>query len=53
MAREGQAMHLDEGLYVDFVAAMRVDTAGGTPHFPLSSNSLAPEPRGTFEPKGV
>jgi hypothetical protein len=29
-AREGRAVHLDEGLYADFVASIRVDTVSGT-----------------------
>jgi hypothetical protein len=48
-AREGQAMHLDEGLFVDFVEVMRVNTAGVTTHFPLSGISLAPA-GGILEP---
>jgi hypothetical protein len=44
-------MHLDEGLFVDFVEVMRVNTAGVTTHFPLSGISLAPEPGESLSPK--
>ncbi len=45
-------MHLDEGLFVDSVEVMRVDTAGVTTHFPLLGVSRA-RAGGTLEPKGV
>jgi hypothetical protein len=52
-AREGRAVHLDGGSYVDSVAVMRVDTAGVSTHFPLSSVSFCVRAGGTLEPKGV
>jgi hypothetical protein len=50
-AREGRVVHLDEGLYVDSVAAMRVDIASVTTYFPLSGVSPVSEPGEPLSPK--